>query len=105
MTKLFAPQATVTQAATTSTSTPKAIPGTRNQAGAFQVRIYNDGTTLGYIEWGDSAVAATTASLPIPPGQACGFTIANPAKAPATHFAVIMASGTATFSVTTGDGI
>ena len=102
---LFAPQATTTQAATTTTSTPKAIPGSRGQGGPYQVRIYNDGTTLGYIEWGDSAVVATASSLPIPAGQACGFTIANPAKSPPTHFAVIMASGTATFSFTVGDGI
>jgi hypothetical protein len=103
--KLFAPQATTTQAATTAASTAKLIPGTRGQGGAYAVRIYNDGTTLGYIAFGDSSVAATTSDLPIPSALPCGFTIANPAKSPATHFSVIMASGTATFSVTTGDGI
>ena len=103
--ELFAPQATVTQAATVTTSTPKLIPGTREQAGPYQVRIYNDGSTLGYIAWGDSTVTATTSSLPIPAGLPCGFTISNPAKGGPTHFAVIMASSTATFSFTVGDGI
>lgn len=105
--KLFAPQdgGTTTQAATTSASTAKLLAGSREGAGGFQVRVYNDGTTLGYIEFGGSTVAATTSSIPIPPGIPCGFTIANAAAKGAPYFSVIMASGSATFSVTTGDGI
>lgn len=103
--KLFAPQATTTQAATTSASAAKKLAGTRAGAGQYQVRVYNDGTTLGYIAFGASTVAAAVTDIPIPAGLPCGFTITNPSRDGDAYFSVIMASGTATFSVTTGDGI
>lgn len=101
---LFAPQATTTQALTTSASTAKLLAG-QPKSGAFQVRVYNDGTTLAYIAFGTSSVAAAVTDIPIPPGIPCGFTISNPAKGGAVYFSGIMASSTATMTVTTGDGI
>jgi hypothetical protein len=104
MSYLFSPQATTTQAATTSASTAKAIPGGARK-GKFQVRVYNDGTTLGYIKFGDSSVAATASDIPIPAGLPVGFTIQGNDRDGQVYFSVIMASGSATFSVTSGDGI
>lgn len=103
---LFAPTpaGTVVLAATTTSGSVQLLP---LHTGPAQVRVYNDGTTMGYIEFGDSnAVTATVTSIPIPSGQPCGFTIANPQKGSGQIWAAVkMASGTANFSFTLGDGI
>lgn len=101
----FAPiaGATVTQSATTSSAATKI--GGQPKQGAFAVRVYNAGTTLAYIEFGGSSVTATSSSIPIPPGVAQIFTMSNPANGGDLYFACIMASSTATISVTPGYGI
>jgi hypothetical protein len=107
MTKLFAPQATVKVSATNSASTGQALPGTRGQAGPFQIRVLNDGTTVAHIKFGsDTTVAAATTDLPIAPNSLPqGFTIANPSRGDQLFFSVIMDSSTANVYVTVGDGI
>lgn len=105
MTHLFAPVlgSTAVQSATTTSAATKL--GAQPKAGEFQVRCYNDGSTLAYIEFGQSDVVATTSSMPLPAGVLCGFTITNPAKSGDWYFAAKMASSTANVSVTVGHGI
>lgn len=107
MTKLFAPQATVKVAATNSASAGAKLPGTRNGAGPFSIRVVNDGTTMGHLAFGaDSTVAAAVTDLPIVPNSLPqGFTIANPAKGDQLWYSVIMDSSTANIYITVGDGI
>ena len=101
--KLFEAKATVRQAATNSASAAALIPG--QPEGPYQVRVVNDGTTMAYIAFGGSTVAATTSDLPVPPNVPCGFSVNSPQAAGARYFSVIMASGTANVSVSSGWGI
>ena len=104
MSMLFHPRTTTKVSATSSASTAAQFLG--GPGGKFQIRVCNDGTTWAYIKWDrDSAVAATTSDLPIPPGQCVGFTVNNLPGTLPTYYSVIMASGTANVHVTVGDGI
>ena len=106
MTRLFAPQATVKVAATTSASTAAALPGTRQGGGGFQLRMLNDGTTVAHIAFGSSSVAATTSDFPIAPGSLPqGITLANPANGGVIYYSVIMDTSTANVYLTVGDGL
>lgn len=103
---LFKPQATVKVAATSAASTAAVLPGTRQGAGQFQLRMVNDGTTMAHIAFGTSSVAATTSDFPIAPNSLPqGMTLANPAKDGVIYYSVIMDSGTANVYLTVGDGI
>lgn len=93
-------------AAVAATTTSDRVKIAGDPSGAVQVRVYNEGTTLAFVEFGDVTVSASaTASHPIPPGIPCGFTLHNPMNAPARYMAAIMASGTGRVSVAVGTGI
>jgi hypothetical protein len=98
--------ATVTLAATAVSARvllggqPEA-PGTKHQ-----YRIVNPGTTLAYVRFGDSTVVATSADVPVLPGTALILTFQVPdGVTGGLYLAAIMATGTATLSITTGVGI
>lgn len=64
------------------------------------VWVCNPGTTLAYINFGDSTITATsTAGIPLPAGV-CGVL----SSGGTTHIAAILASGTATITATPGTG-
>jgi len=98
--------ATVTLAATVA-SARVLLGGQPAPAGTkYQYRIVNPGTTLAYVRFGDKTVAATNADVPVLPGTAVIFTYTVPAGlTDGLYLAAILASGTATLSITTGVGI
>lgn len=97
----IAKAATVNIAATTSTGRVKIT----HQDGRCQVRVVNPGTTIAFVEFGDSTVVASaTASAPVLGGTTAGFTIPKPYNDD-IYMAVIMASGTATVYATPGVGL
>jgi hypothetical protein len=66
-----------------------------------EVLIYNDGTTLVFIRYGDSTVvAAAVGDVPIPPGNSYGF-----GRGEAPYVAAIRPSGSGDVYFTTGTGI
>jgi hypothetical protein len=74
---------------------PAAVP-----LGALNVRIYNAGANVAFIQMGSSSVVATTAKMPIPPGAVEVFSLAGN-----THIAAICAGGlTTTLYFTAGHG-
>lgn len=100
----FCPQGTANIAATTTSANvalPIGCPPTGSERP--QVRVYNSGTTLAFIAFGDSSVAATASSIPIPPGASIPV---EKFSVPfgATHVACILASGTGTVYFTSGFG-
>lgn len=90
---------TVNLALSTSTGNV-ALPGVGNGA---NVRVYNAGTTAGFITFGTASTvtAALATSMPIPPGAVEMFTL----PAGITYVAGISASGAPTLYFTTGQGI
>lgn len=98
--------ATVTIAAT-GTSARALLGGQPEAAGAkHQYRIVNPGTTLAYVRFGDKTVTATNADVPVLPGSALILTYQVPdGVTDGLYLAAILASGTATLSITTGVGI
>lgn len=97
---------TVTIAATT-TSGRHILGGQPSPGGQrFQLRVVNDGTTVGYIKFGDSTVTATTADIPILGGSTSVLSVTVPdILTTGLYVAVKMASGTANLYFTTGAGI
>lgn len=97
---------TVTIAATTTTGS-HILGGQPSPGGqVFQVRVVNDGTTVAYVKFGTSSVAATVADIPILGGSTSVLTVAVPeAVTTGLYAAVKMASGTANLYFTTGAGI
>nr|CRH05510.1 conserved protein of unknown function [Candidatus Magnetococcus massalia] len=96
-TKIFTPGPTAALAATETTSRV-ALPG----AGS-QVRVVNSSENMAFIQFGDSAVEATTGAIPLPAGLVEVFS--NPLNTN-SHVAAICASGeTASLYFTTGDGV
>lgn len=73
--------------------------------GAFQLRLYNAGTSTAFYAVGNSSVTAAVTDVPIPSGAVEVITVQNPQSAPVTHIAAITASGTATLYASTGFGI
>lgn len=76
--------------AATTTSGRAAYPA--DQGNKNGVSVVNSGTTVAFVQSGNSAVVATTAGQPVPGGAS--FTFER--NQTDTHLAVIMASGTAT---------
>lgn len=98
------PGANVTLAATSSSSRVKL--GGQPLKGAFQVAVYNPGTTVARVRFGDVTVAAVgTTDVAIAPGTVRGFSVSLPDRTGDIYAAVIMDSGTATVEFATGYGI
>lgn len=71
----------------------------------FQLRLYNSGASLAFLNFGnDNTAAATTANYPLPAGAIEVITIQNKPNAPINYMAAITASGTATVYATVGVG-
>lgn len=72
----------------------------------FQVRVTNDGTTVAYVKFGSSTVAATAADMPLMPGSTSVISLTVPDTVTTGMYgAAIMATGTANISFTTGTGL
>ncbi len=103
---LFTPRPGGLAAVSATTTTGRVRLAAQPSASSFQVRVYNEGSTVAFVEFGGSDVdATTTGSLPVPPGIPCGFTVPNPQRDGDRYMAAIMASGTGRISVSVGDGI
>lgn len=98
--------ATVTLAAVATTGSVK-LGGQPTPSGSrAQYRIVNPGTTVAYVRFGDKNVVATVGDVPVLPGTAVIWTQAVPDLiTDGLYAAVIMATGTATVSITTGVGL
>ena len=99
----FVPAGTVNIAATTSSQNVAQNIGSNGVGERPQVRVYNGGTTLAFINFGDAAVTATASHIPIPPGASIPV---EKFSVPfgATHVACILASGSGTVYFTSGFG-
>ena len=96
--------ATVSLSATTSTG--RVALGGTPRTGPFQVRVKNAaGGADASVRFGDGTVAATSADLSIPAGGVEVFTLRNLDTSPTTYVAAITATGTATLTFTTGEGL
>ena len=91
---------TVNVAATTSTGNVEL--SAVGHLGGFEVRVYNAGQNLAFVNFGSSnaVTAATTTGIPLAPGVPEVFTV-NPSV---THMAAITAAGSATVYATSGRG-
>lgn len=106
MNDLFTPKQTGTVSITCAVTTARvALLG----LGANQVRVKNvDATNIAYINFGDVTVTATLpsgatpGSMPVGPGETCGFSISPSAV---THVAAICSAGTPIVYFTPGNGI
>lgn len=101
MAQAFIPalDANIPLSATTTTSSASL----KNGNAPMQVRIYNAGTATAFLNFGTSAVTATTSGFPVPSGAIEVITI--PGNATTTYAAAITASGTASVYITPGAGI
>lgn len=90
-------------AVTTSTGLRAAIK--QQPTGSHQLRLYNAGPSTVFWAFGDAAATASTSDIPLPSGAIEVITLSNPSNAPVTHVSAITASGTATFYLTTGQGL
>ena len=98
-----APAGTSSIAATTSSGLRAAI--RQQPTGSHQLRLFNAGPNTAFWTFGDGAVSATTADIPLPAGAIEVVTLSNPSGAPTSHVSAITASGTATLYLTTGQGL
>ncbi len=90
-----------TAATITSSAAVQVLASAQPRAG-YNVRVTNDGTTVAHVRFGDAAVgAATTADIPIVPGTE--RILVWPGDA--THYRVIMKTGTANVDVSLGFGV
>ncbi len=95
------PAATVNLSATTSSSRVQVLTASYGSSSEPVVRLYNAGSVVVFVAFGDSTVtASTTANMPIAPGSVEAFTV-SPTQ---THVAGITASGSATLYATPGAG-
>ncbi len=97
------PASTVNLSVTSSSSRVQVLTATSlaDVSGSSVVRLYNAGSVVVFVAFGDSTVTATTtANMPIAPGSVEAFRV-NPAQ---THVAGITAAGTATLYATPGAG-
>lgn len=93
---------TVSIAASTSSARVARTLLPNSQQTPCELRIMNPGSSIIFVEFGDSTVVASAlTSMPILPSSVESFMI-NPAI---THVAAIMAAGTGTLYVTTGLGV
>lgn len=95
-------RATTTISASTS-SARGAI--ARQPTGRHQVRLCNATGQTAFYRLCDSDDNATTADVPLPDGGVEVVTVGNADAAPITHVAVILATGSGSFYVTTGRGL
>jgi hypothetical protein len=101
MASLFSPGKTVNIAVGAASQAVKVS----DQRGVQQVRVKNDGTATVWVAFGDSAVAASTASgIPLGSGETEGFTVMAPINGP-LYAAAIAAGSTGTIYFTPGSGI
>lgn len=87
---------------TSGTSSRTALVGTGNT-----FVISNTGEVWGFVAFGDSSIAATTAYMAIPPGASVTISLVAPDRGATewTHVAGITASGTTTIQISRGFGI
>ena len=71
-------------------------------ANAPYALICNQSTVWVSVQFGDSTVVATTASMAVPPGACALVTITSPTGAMPTHMAAITGTGTAFVQITMG---
>ena len=65
-------------------------------------QVCNQGTVWVFVQFGDSTVVATTASMAVPPGACALVTITPASGAFPTHMAAITGAGTAELQVSMG---
>jgi uncharacterized PurR-regulated membrane protein YhhQ (DUF165 family) len=94
MTKPFEPNAHHTISASTTSAEVTTLSATDNI-----VRIYNAASAAAFVRWGTTAQTAVTTDMAIAPGATEAFTKNN-----ATRIAAILASGTGSVYITTGNG-
>jgi hypothetical protein len=94
MTKPFEPNANHSLSASTTSAEVTTLSASDNI-----VRIYNATSAVAYVRWGTTAQTAVTTDLAIPSGAVEAFTKNN-----ATRIAAILASGTGSVYITTGNG-
>jgi hypothetical protein len=97
----FAPYTANTAALSATTSTARVALNrqTNGPQGAITCRIHNAHSSVVFIKFGDSAVDATTSSMPIPAGGVEVFSIGD-----STHVAGITGTGSGTVYATCGMG-
>ena len=102
MRKAFSPTgATVTLSATNTTASSAIGSGSANATRVIRISAPATNAQIVFVEFGNSAITATTASMPILPGTIEVFHVGEFA----THVAHITASSTSTVYGTPGDGI
>jgi hypothetical protein len=96
----FAPLGASTVSLTATTSSSRVA--LSHSGRPYDVRLYNAGSVVVFVEFGDSTVAAATATgMPIAPGTVEAFSL----PPSATHMAGITSSSTAAIYVTLGYGL
>ncbi len=98
----FTPGDTVTLNCTTTTGNT-ALTG-HNGKGKRQVRIYNSGAEIAFVNIGDDTVDATTSKFPIPPGAVEVITV-HDAAGSQRYIAGITSTGTTIIFATVGEGL
>lgn len=96
---VFQPGLSNTTAISATGTTSRAALNKPSNPGALTVRIHNAGAVTVFVQFGDSAVEATTSHMPLPANVVEVFSVGA-----ATHIAGITASGSATVYLTTGFG-
>lgn len=104
---MLPPFSPVDDATTTiSASTSTAAGAIKQQpSGKHQLRLYNATGQRAFYALGSSAVTAAITDVPIPDGVIEVITVENADAARLTHLAVILASGSGSFYISTGRGI
>jgi len=93
--------ATVSRAASTTTANV-AISGVPGEGGQVRVAVgENSGANWCYIAFGETGVTATSADIPMIPGQSEVFTVGRGV----THLAAITDAGTCVVKATPGRGL
>lgn len=98
----FTPGDTVTLNCTTTTGRVS-LTG-HNGKGKRQVRIYNSGSEIAFVNIGDDTVESTTAKFPVPPGAVEVITVQDAAGSQ-RYMAGITSTGTTTLFATVGEGL
>ena len=73
--------------------------------GGRQVRLYNSGTVIIFVKFGDSTVNAATTDTPIPPGAVEVLTYDRLLSGANNYVAGITAAGSGTLYITVGEGL
>lgn len=95
------PASTVNLSVTTSSSRVQVLNGTYGPSSEPVVRLYNAGSVIVFVNFGNSTVTAAVATgMPIAPGSVEAFAV----DISQTHVAAIVLSGTLTLYATPGVG-